>query len=153
MASYVIEVQDETDISDIDSRSVERLAAHALSVEGVEIHSELSIVFADDPFIQELNRTYRDTDTPTDVLSFAQGEGDPFAEPDGGGRHLGDIVVSLDTARRQATEYALALQSEVEHLVVHGILHLLGYDHERPDDESLMRAHEDVILGERAHHH
>ena len=62
------------------------------------------------------------------------------------------MIISVDTARRQAAEYALSLQDEVAHLLVHGILHLLGYDHEDPEDAAQMRQREDAILGS-AHHH
>jgi probable rRNA maturation factor len=86
-------------------------------------------------------------------LSFSQAEGEAFAVPDGETPHLGDVIISLDTARRQAADVGLALQDEMAHLLVHGILHLLGYDHESPDDEVAMRAHEDAILGAQAHHH
>src|SRR5574338_1599751 len=94
---------------------------------------------ADDAVVRELNRTYRGADATTDVLSFAQGEGERFARPEGEARHLGDVVISLDTARRQAAEYGQDAQDEVAHLLVHGVLHLLGYDHEREDDERGMR--------------
>jgi probable rRNA maturation factor len=149
---YLIELQHETDVTGIDTLALERLASHALAVEHVPSPAELSIVLGDDPFVHELNRDYRGTDAPTDVLSFAQDEGDKFARPEGEAPHLGDVVISIDTARRQAAEYTLSLQDEIAHLLVHGILHLLGYDHEDPDEAANMRRHEDAILGE-AHHH
>ena len=151
-ASYAIELQGAEDADGIDASSLVALAQRAMDAEHVAASSELSIVLTDDATIHELNRTYRHTDAPTDVLSFAQGEGDAFVAPDEAAPHLGDVVISLETARRQADDYALALQDEVSHLLVHGILHLLGYDHEEPDDAQIMRAHEDAILGE-AHHH
>ena len=109
-------------------------------------------MLADDATVRELNRTYRGTDAATDVLSFAQSEGEAFAQPDGVPPHIGDVVISLDTAPRQAVEYGQALGDEVSHLLVDGVLHLLGYDHEQPDDAAVMRAREDAILG-AAHHH
>jgi probable rRNA maturation factor len=150
---YMIELDHETDITGIDEIALERLAAHALDVEGVAKPSELSILLADDATVHELNRAYRQTDEPTDVLSFSQTEGDAFAQPEGTAPHLGDIVISIDTARRQATEYVISLQDEVAHLLVHGVLHLLGYDHEEPDEAELMRRHEDAVLGGAHHHH
>jgi probable rRNA maturation factor len=141
------------EIAGVDAHALERMAAHALAVEDVERPAELSVVFTGDAAIRELNRTYRDTDAATDVLSFSQAEGEAFAVPDGETPHLGDVIISLETARRQADEHGLALQDEVAHLLVHGILHLLGYDHEAPDDEIVMRAHEHAILGAQAHHH
>jgi probable rRNA maturation factor len=152
VAQYAIDLKVETDASGIDVPALERLAARALESEGVGAPVELSVVLTDDATVRELNRAYRDTDAPTDVLSFAQGEGEAMASPDDAARHLGDVVISVDTARRQADEHALALQDETAHLLVHGILHLLGHDHERPDDEAAMRAREDAILGGAAHH-
>ncbi len=152
MTRYIIELQADVDTAGIDAHALERLAERALEAEGVAAPAELSILLADDPTVHELNRTYRRTDAPTDVLSFAQGEGDGFAQPEGAARHLGDVVISVDTARRQAAEYKLTLQDEVSHLLVHGILHLLGYDHEQPDDAQAMRLQEERVLG-AAHHH
>ena len=152
VSGYLIELQSDVEAPDIDAHALERIAHHALELEGVPQPAELSIVLAGDDTVRRLNRDYRATDAPTDVLSFAQTEGEAFARPDEASRHLGDVVISIETARRQAHEYALSLQDEVAHLLVHGILHLLGYDHEAPDDERIMRAHEDAVLGE-AHHH
>ncbi len=149
---YLIELSSETDITGIDVPALERLAAHALETEHVSMPSELSILLADDPIIHELNRDYRGTNAPTDVLSFSQFEGPDFTRPAGEAPHLGDVVISVDTAKRQAADYDVSLQDELSHLLVHGILHLLGHDHESPEDASAMRAHEDAILGE-AHHH
>ncbi|MHB8375531.1 MAG: rRNA maturation RNase YbeY [Dehalococcoidia bacterium] len=152
MTTYIIELQAEADASGVDEIALERLAAHALEAEDVARPAELSILLADDGVVRELNRAYRGTDAATDVLSFAQRAGEEFARPDGAAPHLGDVVISLDTARRQAVEYRQALHDEVAHLLVHGILHLLGYEHERVEDERAMRAREDAILG-GAHHH
>lgn len=150
---YLIELQHEVEIEGLDAHALERMASHALAVEEVTRPAELSVVITGDAAIRELNRTYRDTDAATDVLSFSQAEGEAFAVPDGETPHLGDVIISLETARQQAEEHGLALQDEMAHLLVHGILHLLGYDHEDPDDERVMRAHEDAILGAHAHHH
>jgi probable rRNA maturation factor len=152
MSGYVIELQAEAGSDDIDAHELERLAHRALEAEDVARPAELSILLADDATVRKLNREYRDTDAATDVLSFAQSEGDEFARAEGAPPHLGDVVISVDTARRQADEFSVSLQDEVSHLVVHGILHLLGYDHELADDERVMRAREDAILGS-AHHH
>jgi len=152
MSGYVIELQAEVNTEGIDAHDLERLAHRALEAEDVARPAELSIVLSGDATVQKLNRDYRDTDAPTDVLSFAQSEGDDFARPDDVSHHLGDVIISVETARRQANEYRLPLQDEVAHLLVHGILHLLGYDHELTEDEQVMRAREDAILG-AAHHH
>ena len=152
MEMYVIEVQHDVDIAGIDVHALERMATRALENEAVQAPAELSVLLADDSTVRELNRTYRATDATTDVLSFAQSEGEAFAQPEGIATHLGDIIVSVDTARRQADAYGQTLQDEVTHLLVHGVLHLLGYDHEVAEDADVMRAHEDAILG-AAHHH
>lgn len=152
MTAYIIELQTEADASGIDTLALERLAVRALEVEGVATPAELSILLADDSTVRELNRQYRDTDATTDVLSFSQSEGDAFTRPDGAAQHFGDVIISLDTARRQAIEYKLELQDEVSHLLTHGILHLLGFDHDQPEDAAAMRLQEDEILG-AAHHH
>lgn len=94
---------------------------------------ELSILLVDDAAIQELNRKFRKVDRPTDVLSFSQqeGESNPLNP-----HLLGDVVVSVETARRQASEHQLSLDEELTLLLIHGILHLLGFDHERSDEEA-----------------
>ena len=128
------------------------VAVRTLAAEGVQGAAELSILLSDDTRVRELNRAYRHIDATTDVLSFAQAEGEIFAQPEGARTHLGDVVISLDTARRQARDHDIALSDELAHLLVHGVLHLLGYDHERQSDAAVMRAQEDAVLGE-AHHH
>ena len=88
--------------------------------------AELSIVLTDDPTIHELNRTWRHKDKPTDVLSFSQIEGELIAGDD---VVLGDVIISTDTAQRQADERGHSLDEELCRLLVHGTLHLLGHDH------------------------
>jgi rRNA maturation RNase YbeY len=101
--------------------------------------SELSVSLVRDDEIRDLNRRYRHKDRPTDVLAFALREG-AFAAV---GNALGDVVISLETARRQAREHGGALVDEVDRLLVHGILHLAGYDHEiSPREERRMRRKE-----------
>jgi probable rRNA maturation factor len=104
---------------------------------------ELSIVLTDDAHIQELNREYRDKDVPTDVLSFGQMEGDVFVAPV---PILGDLVISLQTAQRQAEGIGHPLGAEVRILLVHGLLHLLGHDHIDDEERSEMAAAEDALL-------
>jgi probable rRNA maturation factor len=99
---------------------------------------ELSVVITTDAEIRKLNRTWRQKDKPTDVLSFGQA-------PDSG--VLGDVVISLDTARRQAAEGKRALTDELARLLAHGVLHLLGHDHEEPADARRMARAEVKLLG------
>jgi len=94
--------------------------------------AELSVVLLSDRAMRGLNRRYRGLDRPTDVLSFAQRDGVAGA-PDG---LLGDVVISIDTARRQAAARGARLIEEGERLLIHGVLHLLGYDHERSAAEA-----------------
>jgi probable rRNA maturation factor len=148
---HVVEVLTETTRAGIDASALHQLAVRTLEAESVG-PAELSVVLTVDAKIRELNRAYRGSDAATDVLSFSQGEGEAFARPEGVEPHIGDVVISLETARRQAAEYAVPLQNELAHLLVHGVLHLLGYDHESAGDAKIMRAREDAILGE-AHHH
>ena len=95
-------------------------------------NKELSILLTDDKKIQKLNQQYRNKNIPTDVLSFSQSEG----EENGLGHNLlGDIVISISTAMRQSSEHNLSIDEEIVLLLIHGILHLLGFDHERSDEE------------------
>ena len=94
---------------------------------------EISILLTDDKKMQKLNKQYRGQDQTTDVLSFPQNE----AESEGLNPHLlGDVIVSTVTARRQSTDHGLSLEEELVLLLTHGTLHLLGYDHERSDEEA-----------------
>jgi probable rRNA maturation factor len=105
--------------------------------------AEVSVLLTDDAGIAALNAQYRGRPEPTDVLSFAQreGEGADPADP-----VLGDIVISVERAARQAEEYGHSLAREVAFLAVHGLLHLLGYDHETPADEAEMMRETEAIL-------
>ncbi len=94
---------------------------------------ELSLLLTGDAQVRELNRAHRGKDKATDVLSFP-------APP--GTSSLGDIAISLDTARRQAAEYDAPLQTEVNRLLIHGLLHLLGHDHHEPGERAAMEAEE-----------
>ena len=95
-------------------------------------HGELSLLLVSDGEMRRLNRRWRGRDRPTDVLAFAQAEG-PGGAPDG---MLGDVVISVDTARRQARQRGETLGREADRLLIHGLLHLLGYDHERSAAEA-----------------
>jgi len=104
-------------------------------------------VITGDRAVQTLNRSYRGEDAPTDVLSFALTEGgQDFVLPPDGLLRLGEVVVSLPTARRQAQEAGRPVEEELAHLVVHGLLHLLGYDHREEREEREMRAREEPLL-------
>ena len=120
-----------------------------LLTENVSKDMEVSIALVDDDYIQELNKQYRSWDAPTDVLSFAMRE--TVSETDNSFEFfeeelLGDVVVSLERAKMQAMEYGHSFEREVIYLVVHGILHLLGYDHEVYEEKTVMRQKEEEIL-------
>lgn len=123
---------------------LEAVAAQVLRAFGLD-EAELSIVLCDDAFIHPLNRDWRGKDRPTDVLSFAQREGEEADEDD---PVLGDVVISLETAARQAEERGHPLGHELRVLLVHGICHLLGYDHEVDDEAEEMEALERDLLAE-----
>ena len=105
---------------------------------------ELSVLLTTDDGIRVLNREWRRKDRPTDVLSFPAGEPPPGAT---GPRHLGDVILSLDTARRQARAHRRTLRDELDLYLAHGLLHLLGHDHHRRGDAQRMAALEARLLG------
>ncbi len=106
---------------------------------------DLSILFCDDAFIRGLNRQYRDKDEPTDVLSFEQG--DRYRDPEGAERVLaGDIVISLGGLERNVADFGVSADEELKRLVVHGILHLSGMDHEDNDPDRLMLRLQEELL-------
>ena len=97
-------------------------------------NQELSVLLADDNKIRTLNKQYRGQDRATDVLSFSQNEEEEENKPNS--HLLGDVVISTVTAKRQAAEHGLTLEEEIVLLLIHGILHLLGFDHERSNEEA-----------------
>lgn len=110
---------------------------------------DLSILLCDDVFIRGLNRQYRDRDEATDVLSFEQG--DSYRGPDGEERYLaGDIVISLDALSRNAEDFNIPRDEELRRLIVHGVLHLSGLDHEDNAPERPMLRLQEEILGSLA---
>ena len=126
----------------VDTEPIKVLAESILQELGLDA-VELSLVLCDDQFIWRLNRDYRGKDKPTDVLSFAQREGEiAFADDP----VLGDVIISIDTAAKQAVSRGHGLFQEIKVLLVHGILHLLGYDHEQDDEAEIMEAKERQIL-------
>lgn len=95
--------------------------------------SEVSVAFVDDASMRTLNRRFRGKNRPTDVLTFPADRS--YADPAQGGLPLGDIVISVDQARRQAADQGHSLATEVRYLLLHGVLHALGYDHATDDGE------------------
>jgi len=122
--------------------AIVRRIADAMLVELELADAELSVLLTNDAEIHELNRAHRDKDKPTDVLSFPLEEGEGTLKDFRAGqvRLLGDVVISLDTAARQAKGRKRELLPEVRFLLAHGLLHLLGYDHANPREKKEMDA-------------
>jgi probable rRNA maturation factor len=129
---------DDPDVPAVDTALLARRARRVLAALG-HARSELSITLTDDAGIAELNESWRGKRGPTDVLSFSLVEGD-HAEHRGG--LLGDVVIGVPQAARQARRAHRGLDRELAHLAIHGILHLLGHDHERDDEARVMLAEE-----------
>lgn len=147
-----LEITNETDVI-LDS-NIEVLIQEAMSCvlkhESISADGEVSLLLVDNNKIQSLNKNYRNKDSITDVLSFPQydsikdeGVQEPFL-------YLGDIVISLDQARLQASEFGHTLEREIIYLVVHSLFHLLGYDHMNDKDKIEMRTKEKAVLKELA---
>ncbi len=128
---------------------VKRCCSETLYEEGYKGDFEISVTFVDNAGIREINKTYRDIDKETDVLSFPMtDEGEDFTlDPETGCYMLGDIVISLEKALAQADEYGHSFKREVAFLTVHSMLHLLGYDHERSEEEEReMFGKQEIVL-------
>ncbi len=131
-----IEVSDE--IRNVVINSAEK----SLMAEGID-DCELSILLTDDNEIQRLNAQYRNINAATDVLAFAMREG---VDADPNDKVLGDIVISIPTAERQAKEYGHSVYAELALLTIHGVLHLLGYDHHKRDEAEIMEEKQKEII-------
>ena len=131
---------------------LKRIAVRAIEAEGIPSPSEMGLVITDSKTIQKLNMTYRGENTPTDVLAFHmipstnQESETQFVGPPDGVHHLGEVVISYHQAIKQAQEQGHSVEQELALLIVHGVLHLLGYDHELPEEEQKMKARESEIL-------
>jgi probable rRNA maturation factor len=133
----------------VKTRRLRAAARTILRSEGAP-RAEVSILLTDDAAIHEMNRRYRHRDRPTDVLSFAQRDHAPGApsvpRPPRRNELLGDVVISVQTAARQAEQHGIPLEEELALLTVHGILHLLGYDDSTEDEAEEMRVRERAAL-------
>ena len=134
----------------IDEDWVRKIAQQVLKAEGIAPPYETSLVFTDSATVQRLNRDYRGVDEPTDVLAFhllsEKETSPPFVLPPDSITHLGEIIVSYPQAVEQAKEQGHSVNKELALLIIHGILHLLGYDHEKSEEEAKMRAREKELL-------
>ncbi|GAA0341145.1 rRNA maturation RNase YbeY [Bacillus carboniphilus] len=144
-----IDFLDETNsVQEDDEKLVRELLVLGLKAEDIQDDCEISVTFVSNEKIQEINKEYRGKDQPTDVISFALEEGDEdipiMGAPET--RVLGDIIISVDKAKEQAEEYGHSYQRELGFLAVHGLLHLLGYDHEEEEEEKEMFSKQESIL-------
>jgi len=137
----------------LDREWLQRVVEQSLTIKDFDSEVELSLVVTGDEMVQGLNQQYRGIDEPTDVLSFALIERNPgdessFINPPDGVLHLGEVVISYPQAAKQAEENGQEVKQELDLLIVHGVLHLLGYEHNEPDREKEMRALEEKVLYE-----
>lgn len=150
----IINLENDQEKLELEARVLERLQEGLQAVarlNGLDEEAEVDVTIVDDYEIHTLNREYRGIDKPTDVLSFALDEdADDSDEPEllgGPEEHLyGDIIISAETALRQAEEYGHGLEREMTYLAVHGMFHLLGYDHMTDAEKAEMRAKEEEAL-------
>jgi len=129
--------------------AVEKVALETLVYDEFDTECEVSLSFVSDEEIQEINKNFRDMDKSTDVLSFPQIDYDVdevVMTNEKGEIVLGDIIISIDTAKRQAEEYGHSLKREICFLTVHSMLHLLGYDHMTEEEEAEMFGKQKDIL-------
>lgn len=127
---------------------VKRACSAVLITENFELPAEVNVTFVDDEEIRKLNAKFRNIDKSTDVLSFPLGENGVYdINPENGAKMLGDIVISVEHAVKQAEEYNHSLQREIAFLTIHSMLHLLGYDHVNGGIEQMrMREREEDVL-------
>lgn len=138
----------------VNAALVRHAAQAVLRMEGANLEASLSVVITDDAEIQVLNRQFRGIDAPTDVLSFGQEPTEAGPEQAGFSfvtaqeepPYLGDVILSYPRAVEQAVEHGHSTEQELRLLIVHGVLHLLGYDHATPEQEAEMWARQDACL-------
>ena len=139
------EIVNETNEQINELEEIKKLVNFALNYQQIE-NSIFNIIIVDEEKIQEINRDYRNKDSVTDVISFALEDDDTFIETDM--RILGDIYICLKRCKDQSIEYGHSFLRELSFLTIHGLLHLLGYDHMNEDDEKVMFKLQEMILSE-----
>jgi len=144
---HKVAVQVEDSVVFEGAEDLRHAALAVLPSHDIELACELVVVVSDDAALRELNRRFRGIDAPTDVLSFINDNRGPYTGLSGNfPQQLGDIVISIDRARMQADAAKATLLDEMQLLVIHGTLHLLGYDHEAEDEKSKMWTSQRLIL-------
>ncbi len=130
----------------VDETWLRHVVADVLAAEGTG-DARVGVVIASDAMVRDLNRRFRGEDARTDVLSFSQREdAGEFVLPPGESAHLGDVIISLPASRRQAKQAGHSLERELALLLVHGLLHLLGYDHATGEQARAMESHQTTLL-------
>ena len=147
MTVFITNEQDKIEIPAEWEEKINQVAAICLREEQLPEDVEVDLLFVDNEAIREMNLEYRDKDSATDVLSFPMYEPDEEID-DEEEVLLGDIVISLERAQEQCEEYGHSLEREVMYLLVHGLLHLAGYDHMEEEDKKVMRAQEEKLLAQ-----
>ncbi len=138
----------------LDEDRLRKIIEAALKAENAGDNVEMSLLITGQEKIHQLNKEYRGKDKPTDVLSFAMqdelqsgdGEGFSFIAPPDGIKHLGEVIISYPQAVIQAEEHNHSVEKEVAILIIHGVLHLLGYDHIEDEEAEEMEAREKIII-------
>ena len=139
-------IYNETDLEFVYQDIIEKVINKALEIEGLK-KASCSIIIVDNSYIHKLNKEYRGIDRVTDVISFALEDDKSMIIPDEI-RLLGDIYISIDKAKEQAEEYGHSLERELCFLSVHGLYHLLGYDHETEEEAEVMFKKQEEVLME-----
>ena len=143
-----IYINNQQELIDLKPEDITELIKKIFTAAKLKDHGELSVTFMDDNAIADLNQTYRKKEGPTDILSFPQDEGMEFPAPEDENYLplIGDIMISIETAKKQAEEMGHPLDRELKILLIHGILHLYGYDHEDDEEAAAMQEKEKEIL-------
>jgi len=144
---FVSNLQEEVALDNSLADFLVHVVQEVIESEGYGDEAEVSLVFVNDSYMCDLNLQYRGIDSPTDVLSFAMLEGEPL-QGEEEEVILGDVVISLQSAVRQAEEYGHSFRREVAYLTIHGVLHLLGYDHQEEEECRVMRRKEEELLAQ-----
>ena len=139
------EIINETNEEITELNEVEKVVEFALKYQSID-NAIFNIIIVDEETIHKLNKEYRGKDSVTDVISFALEDDDTFVETEY--RILGDIYICLNKARSQAEEYGHSFLREISFLTIHGLLHLLGYDHMEKTEEEVMFKLQEMILNE-----
>lgn len=141
MEFYIDNRQEIFEVDDELNKLIESVIIKSLNVEGLSTEVEVSISFVDNVEIKELNKMYRNIDKATDVLSFPMDEDILVPMP-----LLGDIIISIETAREQANELGHSVNREICYLIAHSMFHLMGYDHMEEEEKKEMRLKEKQVM-------